>query len=92
MLQSLTGLKGLLNSPAFAGGDQEQSGNFIFGAKIREIVVKGMDQIHVSCGKPVQKAAFTLEGFFDEEDLSSCAGNCSAAGLQPSQAEGKPLQ
>ncbi len=70
LLQSLTGLIGLLNSPFFVGNGGESSGSHIT-AEIMDAAVKGIKQVHWSCGKPVQKVSLTLEDFFEDQDLPS---------------------
>ena len=80
---------GLLNSPALAGSDSNQSKGFMIEAKIRDIVLESADQIHESCGRPVQKISLSLEDFFDDEDQPSETAACPTAGATPSQAGGK---
>ena len=92
ILQSLTGLIGLLNSPAIAGSNSEQSNGFFLEANIKDIFLEGVDQVHSSCGRPVKKISLSLDDFFDQEDLPSETPADPTAEDKPSQAEGKPFE
>lgn len=80
---------GLLNSPALNGSNGEMSEGFIMEAKIREIALQGVDQIHSTCGRPVKKISLSLGDFFDDQELALESATHTPAEKQPSHAEGK---